>query len=574
MATASNSAPSSSRSLRLWPGIVLVLLQWLVRFALPLAVPDALSFAVLGGLAGGLAVIVWWAFWSRAPRGERFGGAGVMIVILALTPLLLHPSIATGMMGMMFFIYAVPTLSLAFVAWAVCARSLSGGLRWVTMIAAILLACAGWGLVRTEGMTGSADSDFEWRWAPTPEERLLARASEPTGSAPVETAEVAEAEWPGFRGPGRDGDVLGVRIATDWQASPPEELWRRPIGPGWSSFAVQGRLVYTQEQRGEEEVVACYDVATGEPVWLHRDPVRFWESNAGAGPRATPTVAGERVIALGATGLLNVLDARDGRVIWSRDAAADTGMEIPTWGVSGSPLLWDEIVYVAVSGRLAAYDAGSGEPLWMGPENGASYSSPHLATIDDVPQILLVHGQGVSGFEPVDGALLWEHAWEGYPIVQPALAADGDVLISVTSQSGIRRLDVAHGAQGWTAEERWTSIRLKPYFNDFVVHEGHVYGFDGGILAAIDVEDGERRWKGGRYGHGQLVLLPDQDLLLVLSERGEVVLVEASPDGFTERALFPAIEGKTWNHPVLTGDVLLVRNDEEMAAFRLAAVEG
>ena len=155
-------------------------------------------------------------------------------------------------------------------------------------------------------------------------------------------------------------------------------------------------------------------------------------------------------------------------------------------------------------------------------------------------------------------------------IVQPALTQAGDVLIGAGDGQGLRRVAVAHGADGWTAEERWTSAGLKPHFNDFVVHDGHVFGFDGSILACVDLEDGTRKWKGGRYGHGQLVVLPDQDLLLVLSEEGEVALVRAVPDQFTELARFPAIEGKTWNHPVLVGDTLLVRNGQEMAAFRLS----
>ncbi len=234
-----------------------------------------------------------------------------------------------------------------------------------------------------------------------------------------------------------------------------------------------------------------------------------------------------------------------------------------------------DLVIVAASGTLAAYDLATGDPRWLGPAGGASYSSPHLATIDGVAQVLLLNGAGATSVAPADGTLLWEHAWPGDPIVQPALTADGDVLISVERpEAALRRLAVAHGPGGWTAEERWTSIGLKPYFNDFVVHKGHAFGFDGSMLACIDLEDGKRKWKGGRYGHGQLVLLPDQDLLLVLSEKGELALVAATPDQFTELARLPAIEGKTWNHPVLVGDVLLVRNDQEMVAFRLSLAGG
>jgi outer membrane protein assembly factor BamB len=158
--------------------------------------------------------------------------------------------------------------------------------------------------------------------------------------------------------------------------------------------------------------------------------------------------------------------------------------------------------------------------------------------------------------------------------VQPAMLTGGDLLIGsgsgLAANTGMLRATVTHEAAGWIVKERWTSAGLKPYFNDFVVHQGHAFGFDASILACIDLEDGARKWKGGRYGHGQLLLLPDQNLLLVLSEDGELALVSATPDKFTELARVPGIEGKTWNHPVLVGDVLLVRNGEEMAAFRLS----
>jgi outer membrane protein assembly factor BamB len=617
---------------------LVLLLVWVVAPAVaPEAQLLGMSTPILGlfgAIACALVIILWWLFFSRAPWSERLGAVVLMVAAVAATSFVVHPSIANGLMGKMLYIYSVPAMGLALVAGAIASRGRSRGLRRVTMAAAIAIACGTLTLIRTGGITGDAVSDLHWRWTPTPEERLLAlggdephepartassapapslpaaaptpeqprvpqAADEATPSAAAPDARkdgkligaetppanldrpamsesgFGEAEWPGFRGPARDGIVRGVQIETDWSKSSPVELWRKPIGPGWSSFAVHGDLVYTQEQRGEDELVSCYRLTTGEPVWRHRDPVRFWESNGGAGPRGTPTLHNNRVYTLGATGVINALDANNGGVVWSRNAATDTEVEVPGWGVASSPLVIDDLVVVAVSGRLIAYDIRTGQPRWLGPVGGAGYSSPHLVTIDGVAQILLLRGSRTISVAPADGALLWEHTWlPGVSIVQPALTADGDVLISsgdAMGGLGMRRLAVARTPTGWTVEERWTSRGLKPYFNDFVVHEGHVFGFDGSILASISLADGERTWKGGRYGHGQMVLLPDQDLLLVLSEDGELALVSATSDKFTEVARFPALNAKTWNHPVLVGDVLLVRNGEEMTAFRLPA---
>lgn len=312
-----NTEPTQHKPFWLWPGVVIVILQWLVRFVIPIVIPgdNALMAAVFGGLLGGLAVIVWWAFFSRAPRIERWSAIVLMIVALVTTSRIIHESIETANMGLMFTIYSIPVLSLAFVIWAVASHCLSYGLRRTTMVATILLACGVWTLFRTDGMTGDLHHDFEWRWAETAEERLLSQGEELI--ALPSTAEAAEtgADWPGFRGLDRDGIIHGVRIETDWSASPPVELWRRPIGPGCSSFVVRGNLFYTQEQRGEDEIVACYNLNTGKPVWRHRDLARFWDSHAGAGPRSTPTLSNGRVYTLGATGILNVLDARDGTVV-------------------------------------------------------------------------------------------------------------------------------------------------------------------------------------------------------------------------------------------------------------------
>ena len=189
-------------------------------------------------------------------------------------------------------------------------------------------------------------------------------------------------------------------------------------------------------------------------------------------------------------------------------------------------------------------------------------------------QVAFVNGKGVTGVALSNGAVLWAHPWKGYPVVQPAVTADGDLLVNVKEDSGLRRLSVTQNGSGWTATERWTTRGLKPYFNDFVVHKGHAYGFDGNILACIDVAEGNRKWKGGRYGNGQLVLLADQDALLVLGEEGQLALVGATPERFVELGRASGLDGKTWNHPVVVGDRLLVRNSEEMAAFRLPVTAG
>jgi outer membrane protein assembly factor BamB len=616
------SHQSDRGSLRLWPGVALAIAIVLLYITAPLAFPEAeLPVGLFGALGGAVLILLWWLCFSRAPWTERLAVVVSMASVMPIAKQLAHPSVEGAGQGMIMYFFPLPVLMLGLVAWAAAARKLHGGGRHGALVAAIVLSLTPFLIVRTSGVTSSNSLGFDlhWRWTPTPEERLLAQAvddpappapaaapvapvapsaslapsapstpSAPSApSAPAPVAPVAPAapaapaapvapvpDWPGFRGAKRDSVISGVLIETNWSQSPPIELWRRPIGPGWSSFAVDGDFLYTQEQRGDDEIVSCYRVSTGEPVWRHRDGVRFYESNGGPGPRATPTLHNGRVYTMGATGILNALDAATGAVIWTQNAATDTGKTVPDWGVASSPLVVDDVVIVAVAGQLAAYDAGSGRQRWVGQPGGTGYSSPHLATIAGVPQVLLMRGSRTISVAPADGTPLWDHV-SGPPstsIVQPAVAGDDAVLIATGDAmggNGILRVAVTRGPAGWNVEERWTSRGLKPYFNDFVVHEGHVFGFDGSILSCIDLADGVRKWKGGRYGHGQLVLLPEQDLLLVLSEDGELALVAATAGTFSEIARLPAIEGKTWNHPVVVHDVLLVRNGEEMAAYRL-----
>ena len=574
MATTQIALPAPRKPFRLWPGIVAVVLQWIGWFVVPAVLPwsQAPFIGLLVGVLGGLAILLWWLLFSRAPWVERIGAPVLIVGAVILTKRVVHPSIAGGAMGMLLYVYAIPVFGLALVAWAVVTRRFTTAARRLALIVAIVLGCSVFMVIRTGGLTAEFDNDFHWRWSKTPEQRLLAQATaESPASSSVPAATSTETGWSGFRGPQRDSVVHGVKIKTDWSATPPVQMWRRPVGPAWSSFAVYNGRLYTQEQRGEEEDVACYDLNTGKPVWKHSDAARFYESNGGPGPRATPTLNNGRVYAQGATGIVNVLDATTGTVVWTRNSVSDTGAKVPGWGIAGSPLVVNDLVIVAASGTLVAYDLANGNARWIGPTGGVGYSSPQLVTIAGVQQVVLLNSNGAISVSLADGKLLWEHKWEGVPIVQPGVAPNGDLLVSVSESSGLRRLSVAQAAGGWTVQERWTSEDIYPWFNDFVVHKGYAFGFNGSSLVCVNLEDGKLKWKGKRYGYGQLILLPDDDVLLIVSEQGEIALAKATPDQFTELAHFPALEGKTWNHPVLVGNVLLVRNDHEMAAFRLSS---
>jgi outer membrane protein assembly factor BamB len=599
-----------SRPLRLWPALAIVAIQIAGVALAPVLFEDPMLAGIGAVVGGALLIMLWWLFFSRAPWLERIGAVVLMVPLALLMKPLSDVSIAGAGQGFLVYIMTVPLLAFGLVAWAASTRRLDTLARRAALVAILVVACTPILLIRTDGVGGP--NPFHWRWTPTAEEVLLAESTdepmvlppaapveapkplepepkpeEKTKPAPV-TPEVKTAEapatprrslptpeWPGFRGPLRDGVVRNIRINTDWTAAPPMEMWRRPIGPGWSSFAVRGDLLYTQEQRGDDEMVSCYRVSTGQPVWRHRDAVRFYESNGGAGPRGTPTLHEDRVYAVGATGILKVLDALTGKRVWTRNIADDTKRAVPYWGIASSPLIVDDLVIAASAGTLIAYDIATGDLKWKGPSYGSSYSSPHLVTLDGVEQVVLLGGPGAISVAPADGKVLWIHKWEPGPMVQPAMTEDGDILVNnVTATGGVatRRLHVSRGADGWNLEERWTSTGLKPNFNDFVVHKGHAYGFDNNILAAINLETGQRVWKGGRYGNGQLVLLKDQDALLVTSEDGELAVVSATPDKYTEIAKIRIFESKTWNHPVIVRDVLLVRNGEEMAAFKLPVI--
>ncbi len=557
----------SNNKTRLKAGIAIVGIQWIVWLLMPAIFPDTSAFGFLGAILGGLVTYIWWAAFSRAPKADRLGGLLVLIVGLVIAWFVSDISIQTGMSYMMILMYGLPVQCLIFILWAIFSRNLENKAKWISLAASMLLFIGGVSLLRSDGITADGVAILQWKWSETHEEKLLTKTIEESADN-VKSIE-STLDWPEFRGANRDGIVFNTKINTDWTNNPPKEIWRRSVGPGCSSFAVVDGRLFTQEQLGEEELVTCYNFLNGKLIWEHTDKARFWDSHAGAGPRSTPTIKKGIVYTLGATGIVNALKAENGQKIWSRNAAEDLKIKLPGWGFTSSPLVVDSSVIVAISGSLITYNIKDGKELWRGPNGGDGYSSAHLYVQNNTPQVLFLSQIGLTSFSPKDGAILWERKNKGEQIIQPTLLPDGDLLINNGSRKGMSRIKVKNENNAWSFEQLWKSTRMKPDFNDIVIHKGFAYGYDGPTLTCIDLKDGSRKWKGERYG-GQLVLLADQDMIIVLTEKGEIALVSAVSDKFTELHKFQAMNGKTWNHPILVGNMLIVRNLEEMVAYSLS----
>ncbi len=428
----------------------------------------------------------------------------------------------------------------------------------------ILMIASSFLLFRFRGVSGDLVPILEPRWA--------GAGDGVTGNSLDELASAYD--YPQFLGPSRNATVRGVHLETDWTAHPPKPIWRRPVGAGWSSFAVAGDAAVTQEQRGEQEVVVRYDFRTGEEKWATGNPAHYDNPISGEGPRTTPTVLGNRVYSVGSTGLLNCLDLETGERIWSRDVMKDNDTEVPHWGVAGSPLVVDDIVVVSAGGTdgksLVAYDRETGEIVWQGGDDKAAYSSPLLATLGGVRQIVIFNGASVAGHDPVDGRVLWTHKWphQQSNVAQPVPVSSDGLIVSAGYGIGAKRFKIEPGVDGGlSAIVVWENNRLKAKFANFVVHEGFVYGLDDGIMVCLDAATGERKWKRGRYGHGQVILV--EDLLLLQTEHGEMVLIEPHPEELRELGRMRLFDGKLWNSPALAGQYLLVRSDREAALFEL-----
>jgi len=568
--------------LRLWPALVIVALQWLLIKGPTFIIEGGFTTFMLmfwTPMAAVLALVIWWLFFSRVRWFDRLLVLLVFVAGGAWARYLIHPSYAMG-----FLMYGLPVVTTVWVVWLLATGWLTWRVREVGLVLALVLAWGYHTLIRFDGVDGGFNAEISWRWSPTAEDKYLAEkaSAKPADVGPVAAGlpvKLEPGDWPGFRGPARDGKLPGVKIATDWKANPPKQVWRHRVGPGWGSFAVVGGRLYTQEQRGQDEVVVCYHADTGAELWVHEDATRFTEPVAGAGPRATPTFDDGKIYALGANGRLNCLEAGTGKSLWSRDVAADSGAKVPQWGFSASPLVLEGVVTVFAGGPdkgMLGYHAATGELAWSAGRGGHSYCSPHPARLGGVQQVLVTSDFGLSAFHPTSGKVLWEHDWSIQGMAratQPTVLDESDVLLGTCMGNGTRRLHLTREGDNWPQQEVWATKAISPYYNDLVVHKGHCYGFDGEFLTCVSLADGSKRWRARGYGNGQVLLLSDQDMLLVLTEKGEVALVRTDPENRQEVARFAAIEGKTWNHPVVAHGKLYVRNGEEAACYQLKEVE-
>jgi outer membrane protein assembly factor BamB len=327
------------------------------------------------------------------------------------------------------------------------------------------------------------------------------------------------------------------------------------------------------------ETVVCYNAETGGEIWIRQIETRFDDPLGGPGPRATPTIANGGLFVMGATGTFMRLDPATGAIVWKQDLKSIAGRAAPPmWGFSASPLVTGSVVIVFGGGPgdkgLLAFDITSGTLRWSAAAGNDSYASPQLNTIAGEELVLLLSNDGLLCVEPATGKERLNYQWkfQGYRALQPTVIGD-TVLLPTAMNAGTRAIQISKTNGQLAAKELWTSRNLKPDFTDLIAHQGHVYGIDGGIFTCVELKTGDRKWKGGRYGKGQTVLLENSGLLLVSAEDGRVVLLRADPGDHSEVASFKALEGKTWNHPVVVGDKLYVRNAQEAACYQLTLAE-
>ena len=559
---------------RLWIGAVILLLLWSIRTAAELLFPGRMErflTLIYAPVVGFLATLIWWVGFGRFSRFNRIWVPVYFFVCLGLFWFLKHPS--TKLVFAYYVLLSLVTFWLIFTL--LFGRDQSSRFLSRGLLVGFIVILGAWCLCRFEGLNGAANVELAWRWGQTAEQRFMAGLrNDANGATPgAALISASSGDFTGFRGAFRDGRISGQNIRTDWDKTPPKQIWKHRIGPGWGSMAVIGDRLYTQEQRAEKEAVVCYSAETGKQIWIHEDGTRFDEEIAGAGPRATPTFDDGKIYAFGAKGILNCLDAATGSVIWTRNISKEFEVEPQMWGFCASPLVTHGLVTV-ITGKpgksVAAFNAKTGQPAWA-VGDGWSYGSTHFAKIDGVELIITITADGMFANDPTTGKAIWDYKWSmptgANRVVQPAILDGNDLLIGGAFGVGTRRIHFSRNGEKWNTGDLWTTRKFNPYYNDFVIHNGHLYGFDNTVFACVNLDKGVGKWRSHDYGAGQVLLLADQDVLIIAAETGEVALVDAKPDAHHEIGRFQAIEGKTWNHPVVAHGKLFVRNGTEIAAY-------
>lgn len=569
--TSPAAASPPPRPVRLWPAAAILALQLLAQWSYSrFATTNIQSGIELGAipLAGAILLSLWWLIASRTRWLDRVLGYALFLAAIAGV---VYTQENTSY-GAMLLAYAVPRLTTGIVVVLLATTWLRWPIRrW--LLVAYIIGCAALHMaMRFESIGGNLAPEVSWRWTPSRIERSGALMRPETHGTATLPAMVTPDDYPAFRGPPRDGRLVGVTFAADWSA-PPQEVWRTEIGPGWSSFIAVGDYLFTQEQRGPDEAVTCYRAASGEEVWTNRIAALF-DDAMGIGPRATPTFDQGKLYTLGSTGFLQCLDAATGHTVWKRDLKEDAGCETPGYGFVSSPLVVNGLVVVFTCGpegkSAIAYHGATGDIAWLSGRKSTSYSSPQLVRIEDTPQILMNGEWGLQSLNPETGASLWGHPWNTkiFPIGTQPVVLGNTFLIGSTGSVGSRLIEVTQNGDQWEATQAFAAKKFRPYFNNSVEHKGYCYGYDDQRIACISMKTGERQWEGDKCG-GQLLLIADMDLLLILTEKGQVVLLKAVPESCSEVARFQAIQGKTWNHPIIAHGRLFVRNSEEAACFQL-----
>ena len=578
----SQTANPTPKPVRIWPQVLLAV-TGLGCMAIPtlFGMADSVRFMTLalGAAAHVLLLATWVLFGSRAPWLDR-----VLFLILGIVGLVFVFTMQDKSLGIMVLLFGAPIAAACLALTLLGTQSIPWSTRkWIAYLV-WLVALSLWLLVGTDGMMASFAPELRWRWQPNAEERALLnrnlalRTEINKPKIELRSISLKEGDWPRFRGTDSNGKAndVGLELSDKTKA---KMLWKQPVGFAWSSMIVIDGLLFTQEQRGPMEAVVCLEAATGTEVWAHTYEARYEDKTqaSGTGPRSTPTYYNGKIYCVGGTGVVTCLSAEDGKLIWKRNLSEDCSTPVAMWGFATSPSLQGDNCFLLGGGDSSnskdsiCYDSNTGDIRWSADGKGITYSSPQLVELCNEQQVVLSVGPDTVGRSVADGKERWriKSGGMGNTMLQPIQFGKDQMLIASGEGDGTSLVDIKHTGESWQATKKWSSTRLRPDFNDVVVIDSMILGLTKGLLTCVDSATGDLHWKKFRFGSGQLIALPTQKCVLVLSEAGELSIIRVSTKEPTLLTTWPGIQGKTWNHPVLVKNRIYCRSAEEMACYEL-----